>query len=885
MIPSKPATESNRSDVADMPPKAAISSPPVSNSSDSLKRNLDPFQQEKKPLWDWRPLGGAASSAAGLPANWKRFHVIYSLHVHSIQNLPKALDGFRLVVHWSRQEEGLQTMPARVLDGVAEFDEILRQRCTVFGYLRSNNRVRYDPKLFTLSVVALDADDMELGKHHIDLSKLLYEEDVADVAEKPNQMWRTSFELSSMAKGSSIFVTFSCDLLHQETPDEKDNRGENISSGLRSVLLHENKDFSKKDAFQSPSQNDQSSDTSMAEFMSSSELHYNESEQDEARLVEELSSDLEDEIDLVAGEFLNMLDFGIDPGSDEEADSPRARLLRQFEHEGIFGDDLGFSTYPTGNSKYNGNYVDKGFGVSTEIPQEYEFDDDLELASIVEAAESELEKAVQNARSKTRAQELEDEETQALMQKWGLNENAIRNSPPKPVFGPHLRPPPPLAKGLGSVLHLEDGGSLRSMSPSLLPNKRAGGSLVMQASKPVVVPSGMGSNAVDVLRHLASLGSETLAKQAMAAMPLQDVTRIADNLVAKQSSTSERHSNIGSSEFSSKSERFGGRGIAGGYDDYVSLEDLAPLAMQNIEALAMDGLKIQADVSEEDAPSYLDAAAWGMVSDMKRGGDNNIQLSHDVAGMRFGNLCLQGDSSSEANESSPFSMALTLEEWSKFDAGIMEDDEKSKERSLAIMAAHNADMQLAKGRSRKGGNMGNTLMIAVLVQLRDPLQNFESIGAPMLALVQAERVMVPPKPRMGRNVSVTGNSDVDDESDETTLKTEEVPQFKLTGVHMSGMKTSEDSAPAVKGLEAPKKGWGNQKQLQSGSRWLAAQGMIKGSKPSLLKGKVAPAPPQTKGKSGDSLWSISSRMSGPGSKRASAPSKPHMRNPDVILSK
>ncbi|MCO5580371.1 hypothetical protein L7F22_034238 [Adiantum nelumboides] len=34
----------------------------------------------------------------------------------------------------------------------------------------------------------------------------------------------------------------------------------------------------------------------------------------------------------------------------------------------------------------------------------------------------------------------------------------------------------------------------------------------------------------------------------------------------------------------------------GGYDDYASPEDLAPLAMPNIEALAMDGLKIQANV-------------------------------------------------------------------------------------------------------------------------------------------------------------------------------------------------------------------------------------------------------------------------------------------------
>lgn len=37
-------------------------------------------------------------------------------------------------------------------------------------------------------------------------------------------------------------------------------------------------------------------------------------------------------------------------------------------------------------------------------------------------------------------------------------------------------------------------------------------------------------------------------------------------------------------------------------DVYRSLEDLAPLAMQRIEALALEGLKVQSEMAEEEAP-------------------------------------------------------------------------------------------------------------------------------------------------------------------------------------------------------------------------------------------------------------------------------------------
>jgi hypothetical protein len=48
--------------------------------------------------------------------------------------------------------------------------------------------------------------------------------------------------------------------------------------------------------------------------------------------------------------------------------------------------------------------------------------------------------------------------------------------------------------------------------------------------------------------------------------------------------------------------------------------------------------------------------------------------------------------------------------------------------------------------------MGDKLTLAMLVQLRDPLRNYEPVGQPMLAMVQAERVLqqAPPQRRTKR---------------------------------------------------------------------------------------------------------------------------------------
>ena len=142
----------------------------------------------------------------------------------------------------------------------------------------------------------------------------------------------------------------------------------------------------------------------------------------------------------------------------------------------------------------------------------------------------------------------------------------------------------------------------------------------------------------------------------------------------------------------------------------------------------------------------------------------------------------------------------------------------------------------------------------------------------MMALVQAERVMVPPKPKLARRITSLPGKSITNENE----KENEPPRFKIVGVTVAGLKTSP-SSPAAPKTEV----WGNRNQLQAGSRWLAAQGMQKTTKAHpALKGKAQ----QVKVQPGDSLWSISARIHGSGAKwRDLARLNPHIRNPDIIF--
>lgn len=337
--------------------------------------------------------------------------------------------------------------------------------------------------------------------------------------------------------------------------------------------------------------------------------------------------------------------------------------------------------------------------------------------------------------------------------------------------------------------------------------------------------------------------------------------------------------------FAAKPKMFGSSSGNNNLDaEYVSLEDLAPLAMDQIEALSLEGLRIQSGMSDEDAPSDITAQSIGEISAFQ--GKSGCVGLEGAAGLQLLDIKDDGDD----DDDGLMGLSLTLDEWMKLDSGDIGDEDEINERTSKILAAHHANplnfiRKGSKGEKRKGkkgrkcGLLGNNFTVALMVQLRDPLRNYEPVGAPMLSLIQVERLFVPPKPKIYRTVSELRKTNEEEEAEASEAVKEEkpteeqgIPQYKISEVHLTGMKSETDKKP-----------WGittQQQQVQSGSRWLMANGMGKGNnKLPLMKPKLASTKP------GDKLWSVS----GSGSKWKELGKmgklNTHVRNPNVIMPK
>lgn len=1091
----------------------------------------DPSQKEKKSFWNWKSLKAISH------IRHKRFNCCFSLQVHTIEELPSNFTDVSLCVHWKRRDEGMVTRPAKVFQGIAEFEESLTHTCSVYGSRNGpHHSAKYEAKHFLLYASVFGAPDLDLGKHRVDLTRLLPLTLEELEEEKSTGSWTTSFKLSGKGKGATMHVSFgysviwenptahthgrnvpevmnlkqsteksvtkfgqsddrgstkhvlpgnftrrsrassrsvedirvlhevlptakselssSLSMLYQKFDENKldtldyrpepDVSAENLeplkpdtnsslASGEQSVEKEsEDNEFSViEHGIEFPSKEQMKSDDGTIKFSDDSavekvdfvetesgvgvtfdddnniypqdaedincrgalvvsdcytkeedtytkeslmkdlesalnsitnlEMAGSDSPEEQEDYMEiksdydtirktqshnlddategplslddatEKSLSLDDATDSVASEFLNMLGiehspFG--PSSDSEPESPRERLLRQFEKDALSG---GFPLFDFDICEGD----QAGFDYNAATASEWgNLSEDIGFPSMAEAGEDVRHEEIQASKRKTRATMLEDLETESLMREWGLNENTFQYSPPSCSggFGSPIDLPledslqlPPLGEALGPFLQTKNGGFVRSMNPALFKNAKTSGSLIMQVSSPVVVPAEMGSGIMEILQGLASVGIEKLSMQANKLMPLEDITgktmqqiaweaEAVPGLEAPESQYMFQHESEVGQDPSGVQKRVKGKSYGPSFSnsdsspvgnetgsEYVSLEDLAPLAMDKIEALSMEGLRIQSGMSEEVAPSNISAQSIGDISALE-GKGINISGSLGLEGTAGLQLLDIKDNADDVD--GLMGLSLTLDEWMRLDSGDFDDDEDQiSERTSKILAAHHAnslgtirggskgEKRRGKNSSKKGGLLGNNFTVALMVQLRDPLRNYEPVGTPMLSLIQVERVFIPPKPKIYSTVSELRSSnegdgetesvvkkEVKEETKEESLEEQGIPQFKITEVHVAGLKIDTGK----------KKLWGTKTQQQSGSRWLVANGMGKGNKHPFMKSKgvgaKSNAPVTTKVQPGDTLWSISSRVHGTGTKwKDLAALNPHIRNPNIIL--
>ncbi|KAL7001825.1 hypothetical protein U1Q18_002973 [Sarracenia purpurea var. burkii] len=315
--------------------------------------------------------------------------------------------------------------------------------------------------------------------------------------------------------------------------------------------------------------------------------------------------------------------------------------------------------------------------------------------------------------------------------------------------------------------------------------------------------------------------------------------------------------------------------------------------MEKIEALSIEGLRIHSGMSDEEAPSSITPQSIGKTSAFL-GNSCGPFILEGAARLK---LLEAKDEFGDVDEL--IGLCVTLNEWMRFDSGDFGDDGMN-ERSLKVLSAHLAEnIDIISGMLTSGskwdrqigrscGLLGNNLTVLLRVQLRNPLRDYETVSAPMLALIEVERAFVDMKPKV--NPRISERSDIKEEDDlfeqvkgiNAEEKYEKIIEegnclFKISEVHMAGFNTEPRKQQQ----------WSTTTKEQSGVRWLLASRMGKNTKHlSLTSNAIVKSSSQDSRKMQprNMIWSISSHVHSPKAKwKELATLNLHVRNPDVVF--
>ncbi|XP_019161914.1 PREDICTED: protein PLASTID MOVEMENT IMPAIRED 1-RELATED 1-like isoform X2 [Ipomoea nil] len=583
------------------------------------------------------------------------------------------------------------------------------------------------------------------------------------------------------------------------------------------------------------------------------------------------SLSLDDVAESVANDFLDMLgieDSLVDVSCENFPDSPRENLLKQFEKENLSSMNSIFFSDKTEDKAIFTRVASTGRG-------RVACSDDFDLSVVNQEVEKGQTRLTLSIRNKRNVKMLENLETEALMNKWGLNEQAFQTSPHSssggfgsPIYLPHEESLelPPLGEGLGPTVRTENDGFLHSMNPLLFRSAKNAARLIMQVSCSVVLPAVMGSSVMEILECWASKGIEKFNIQANKLMPLDDITGKTMHQIAgetgSRSKVDERFcipTEVENYSFDQCSINLNSSSRRYEVDlDYVSPEDLVPLALTKVEPLTIEGLRIQSDMSDSEAPSCIRHWSHGVLNTREASGLQHENLKEN-----------DGDIDELVN------LSLSLDEWMRLDAGCFNDELEITEQLTKILAAHSSapidlsNLQLARddetvdSLGQNYGLLNRTFTLALRVQLRDPFRDAEMVGTPMLVLIQVERSYP-----LEEHIHVNG-SEKNFDGEEDSMNEHTFPRFRISEIHVAGLNV-ENSDEKICGMKRHK---------QSGSRWLLSSGIGRMNKhPFSTSNAIVKSSLQlqTKRKTspGDILWSVEL-----------ASLNIHVRNPDIIFPK
>ncbi|XVE61088.1 hypothetical protein DITRI_Ditri06bG0012000 [Diplodiscus trichospermus] len=181
---------------------------------DRSRRSNQPNQlEEKKGIWSWKPI--RALSRIGM----QKLSCLLSVEVVIAQGLPASMNGLRLSVCVQKKESkdgAVNTLPSRVSQGAADFEETLFIRSHVYCSHGNGKQLKFEPRPFLIYLFAVDAEELDFGRNLVDLSLLIQESTEKNYEGTRVRQWDMSFNLSGKAEGGELIAKLGFQIMEKE---------------------------------------------------------------------------------------------------------------------------------------------------------------------------------------------------------------------------------------------------------------------------------------------------------------------------------------------------------------------------------------------------------------------------------------------------------------------------------------------------------------------------------------------------------------------------------------------------------------------------------------------------------------------------------------------
>lgn len=663
--------------------------PDDEEAADNRRRDQNPVAVtgatagEKKGIWKWKPMRALSHIRK------RRMGCLFSVEVVAVQGLPASMNGLRLSVAVRKKEtkEGtVQTMPSRVLQGSADFEEMLFIRCHVYcsGGSGTGKPLKFEARPFLISVVAIDAPELDFGNSFVDLSLLVKESMERSFEGARIRQWDTTFPLSGKAKGGELVLKLGFQIMedggvgiyNQAEVGKSSNKGKDSSTP--SARKQSKTSFSvsspritRQEPSSTPTKEKPAIDLRGIDDFSLDEPGPPPSS---SPSIQKSEAELKDDLDIPEFEVVEKgVEIKAEKEEEGEADSEEAadgtsvssEVVKEVVHDTAHLTRLTELDAIAQQIKALESIMMRDGSAPTKTTEE-------EGTQRLDAEEETV--------TREFLQMLELEDGKDMLDRASLMKSVVREdiNAETSIFVSDL------GRGLGSIVQTRDGGFLAAMNPfDVVVQRKESPKLAMQISKPFILGDQTLASGFEVFQRLAALGLEELGSKlhSLAAMDeLMGKTAeqlafegIASAIISgrnKEGASSSAARSVGILKTMATAMNEGRKeristGIWNVREEPVTMEDILAFSLQKIEAMAVEALKIQAGMAEEEPPFDVSSLVG------KPDGKN------------------------------PLDPAIPPEDWAKACSGA------------------------------------TMITLLVTIQMRDPLRRYEIVGAPAIAIIQA----------------------------------------------------------------------------------------------------------------------------------------------------